>query len=368
MLNTILNYVLLRKATPSLIENILKKEKFTYTKNDIVTLLKGNQKGTRYGNIILERSEDGQMVKRFLKVVLDGTWRTFTLFERQVKISEMLHRDPTYTAPTLNILHSHLSHPVAYAIFETRESGNDFGFMDDKKESYEQFTTKEIENLVEALFSFHHIGEHVDPTIWKYTRALDFSKEYYVKKIHNLFATRITHKKENGDMVFDTVENIIKTYTNIKDPLKQTLSVFTENWKESDRNKTYLVHGDMSLDNTYKHPNGKIELLDFEWVSHTKNPLIALMYDYGNVRARAWSSPSFQSALDSHMLNIGEKYTDETTLQRGMTLGKLYYSLTMCRFHLDFTNTVKKDRRGDEEYFRMFPASLHTLLTTISGV
>lgn len=280
----------------------------------------------------------------------------------------MLYRDPTYTAPTLNVLHSHLSHPVAYVIFETRESGNGFGFMDDKKESYEQFTTEEIKNLVEALFSFHHIGDHVDPAIWKYTRALDFSKEYYIKKIHNLFATRITHEKENGDIVFDTVENIIKTYTNITDPVDRAILVFTKIWKEPFANKIYLVHGDMSVDNTYKHQNGEIELLDFEWVSHTKNPLIALMYDYGNVRARAWSSPSFQTALDTHILNIGKKYHDGATLHSGMTLGKLYYSLTMCRFHLDFTNTVKKDKRSEEEYFLMFPTSLYTLLATISGV
>jgi len=86
MLKDLFIRLFLKKANRSHIEQILKNEGFIYSQQDINNLLKGNQKGTRYGNIVLSRKENGIHKKRFLKIVLDGRWKTFTLFRRQVKI------------------------------------------------------------------------------------------------------------------------------------------------------------------------------------------------------------------------------------------------------------------------------------------
>jgi hypothetical protein len=93
MIIDLLNYFLLRKANAEHISKILKKEGFVYTPQDIDNILKGNQKGVRYGNIVLTRNENGQEYKRFLKIVIDGTLKTFKLFRRQVEITDALDKD-----------------------------------------------------------------------------------------------------------------------------------------------------------------------------------------------------------------------------------------------------------------------------------
>ena len=125
----------------------------------------------------------------------------------------------------------------------------------------------------------------------------------------------------------------------------------------------HFVHADMQIDNIYRHPNGDFELLDFEWVGRTKSPSIAIMFDYGNLRARAWSSPTFQKMLDSMMLEVGQKFYPhmEEMIKAGLTLGILRSSLLMSRYHLDYVNTVKKDKRTEGDYFSMFPKTIAAL-------
>jgi hypothetical protein len=107
-------------------------------------------------------------------------------------------------------------------------------------------------------------------------------------------------------------------------------------------------------------------LLDFEWVSRSDNPVIAIMYDYGNLRARAWSCPSFQAMLDKTMLEVGKKYYENIDIiKAGLNLGILRSSLLMCRYRLDFKNTTKNDKRTEEDYQNMYPITIASLASII---
>ncbi|MDQ5948882.1 MAG: hypothetical protein QG589_7 [Patescibacteria group bacterium] len=352
----------IRKAKFSHIENILKKENFEYTREDVDKLLKGNQKGVRYGNAVLTRNENGQQVKRFFKVMLDGTWKTFKPFQRQVEISAALDADEKYTSPTVNVIKKNLRPPVPYAIFETRENGDGFGFMDDKPVSYESFTDSQMDNLVTTIYNFHLSGRDIDKKIWQYTENISDKINFYEKELKKLLYTVIIHKNTNGEIIKNKVEDILEQYLGIKNISQKIIKIFNDNFKHIQHlPDTYLVHADMQIDNLYKHPNDTIELLDFEWVGKTNSPSIAIMYDYGNLRARAWSSPNFQAMLDSKMLEIGKQNYNEDVVKTGLRLGLLRYSLMMSRFHLDFKNTVKKDKRTEEDYFAMFPKTVESL-------
>lgn len=363
MITDVLHYLLLKKAKIKNILNILKREGFIYTSQDIENILKGNQKGVRYGNVVLERNENGVVCKRFLKIVIDGTLRTFKLFRRQVEITNALDKDEEFKFPTIKALKYSFNASVPYAIFETRENGDNFGFMHDSPLFYENFLESDMEKLVNVIYSFHNAGLSVNKNIWKYTQNISSDITKYKKDAKKLLKTIITHKSKDSEIIEKQVIEILEIYLGHKNLEKIIFDIFEKNWKyvasSKIKNNSYLVHADMQIDNIYRHENGDFELLDFEWVGRSDNPVIAIMYDYGNLRARAWSSPSFQIMLDKKMLEVGKKYyKDIDVINSGLTLGKLRSSLMMCRFHLDFTNTVKKDKRTEEDYKNMYPKTL----------
>lgn len=90
------------------------------------------------------------------------------------------------------------------------------------------------------------------------------------------------------------------------------------------------------------------------------------MYDYGNLRARAWSSPSFQASLDKAMREIGiELYKDPKMIEAALKLGVVRSSLMMSRYHLDVVNTLRKDERTEEEYYSMYSSTIAALTEAI---
>ena len=359
----ILHYFILRKANFKHISNILKKEGFVYTPQDVENILKGNQKGTRYGNVVLTRNENDQECKRFLKIVIDGTLKTFKLFRRQVEITDALDKDEGYKFPTIKVIKYSFNESVPYAIFETRENGEDFGFMNDNSQFYEKFSENDMEKLVDVIYSFHNAGLNINKDVWKYTQNISSNIIKYKNDAKKLLETIITHKSEDGILIKKPVKELIESYLGCKNLENIIFDILDKEWKQVASSKAkddyYLVHADMQIDNIYKHENGDFELLDFEWVGKSDNPITAIMYDYGNLRARAWSSLVFQQVLDRKMLEIGKKYyKDINIITSGLILGKLRSSLMMCRFHLDFINTVKKDKRTEEDYRKMYPKTL----------
>lgn len=366
MFKDIFKYFFLKKADYSYIESILEKESFIYTSEDIFNILKGNQKGIRYGNIVLERNENNQKQKRFLKIMLDGSLRTYKLFCRQVKVTNALYEDKKVVSPTMAVVQFSIEPPIPYSIFETLENGENFGFMSDSSHFYEKFTEQEMKSLVDTIYSFHLNGTHVDSSIWKYTQNITSDLNYYKKEFKKLLNTKIVHKLADGKFIQETVEKLLIMHTGIMDVRDRIFRVLEENWEyvisSEIKDKYYIVHADMQIDNVYRHKDGSFELLDFEWVGRSDNPVTAIMYDYGNLRARAWSSPAFQLMLDKMMLEVGKKYYTNTNLiNAGLKLGILRSSLMMSRYHLDFRNTVKKDKRTEEDYQKMYPKTLAVL-------
>ena len=358
-----LTWLFLRKADFKKIKNILEKENFIFTEEDIKNLLKGNQKGTRYGNIVLLRKEGTEFRKRFLKLVLDGKWRTYKLFRRQVEVTSALSKDSSYNFPKLSVESSSLKPPVPYAVFETREEGEYFGFMHDLPKYYEKFNETDVATLAQLIYGFHSSGSHMDDNVLKHTQKISSEKGDYIKEINGYLDKKVHHKFSNGSEAEETIEKLLEKYTNISDLRSRVLSLFEKSWNfvENSKDKIYLVHADMALDNVYRHQNGKLEPLDFEWVGHADNPVIPIMYDYGNLRARAWSSKTFQTMLDKVMFEEGKKYYREEIIRAGLNLGILRSGLMMCRYHMDYKHTTRNDKRSDEDYSSMVPSTVSSI-------
>lgn len=75
--------------------------------------------------------------------------------------------------------------------------------------------------------------------------------------------------------------------------------------KNEEGKKEVLVHGDLAPNNLYVYDNGEVEFLDLEWSGTCSNEALAMITDFGNLRARAWNNKEFREALDAAIL---EKY------------------------------------------------------------
>ncbi|MDB5266793.1 MAG: hypothetical protein JWN89_608 [Parcubacteria group bacterium] len=357
-----LESLFLRRATADRIENILKKDKFIYTDEDVHNLLQGNQKGKRYGNAVLVREEEGEARKRFIKIVLDGSRRTLALFRRHVNVADALAHDARYNLPTMGVLTFSFAPPLPYAIFETREEGEGFGFMNDKREFYERLNEKDLHSLAKAIYAFHQAGSAVGKSVISHTRHISSDFTYYREGILKSLHTRVTHKRSDGSVVEKTIEQLIEEYTGGSRCKEKALDLLKKNWfvgENMNRDDIFLVHTDLAIDNVYKHSSGEFELLDFEWVGHTDDPYIALMWDYGNLWSRAWSSPKFQDLLGQAVVDANP-YTNANpdVLKKVIMISKLRSGLKILRYHFDYLHTTKNDKRSEAEYQEMYPKSL----------
>ncbi len=366
----LLRSLTIRKAKAKDLRNILTKENFVFGSNDVQTLLEGNQKGVRYGNIVLIRREAGQEIKRFFKVMLDGKLRTFKLFRRQVEVSRVLHKYGKLPYLTIQVRGYSLISPVPYGIFETRESGDGFGFMHDRPEYYRGLSEIDIENIVQSIYAFHKAGDDIYAEIRPYVRESSASLSLYEKEILKNLHKKITYQSPLGVMVEGRVSEFVEKLLGFKGIEGKILEIFRTNWwsveESRSKKKKYLVHGDLSIDNLYKHRNGTFEPIDFEWVGVADNLVVAIMTDYGNLRARAWSAPQFQETLDKKMFEVGKKYgVEQKVIEAALILGKLSMGVPFCRFHLDFLNTVRKDKHTEQDYHEMSSRTLESLRTVL---
>jgi thiamine kinase-like enzyme len=357
---------LIVKATKNHIRKILTKEHFIFNEDDVSALISGNEKGTRYGNKVLVRNEDGVHVERFIKIQLDGKRKTYLPFRRQTLLTESFSSNiPTNSRKSLRVITYSLKHPVPYAIFETRTTGVNFGFMHDTPEFYASLSATDLRHIVSEMLMFHSKGQTLQPQVRKLCVQTKNTRSFYRHQLSILLNQKIKHKRKNGDIVTVAVSTLLNEYTTVHNVEKIIFSKFSNAFQsvtKITKSGTYLTHGDMQIDNIYKHKDGSFELLDFEWVGVCNNPVIPIMYDYGNLRARAWSHRAFQHQLDKETFTqLCDVYHNEKLASDAVSLGKILFSVMMARFHLDYNNTVTKDRRTEEEYFLMFPATLATL-------
>ena len=92
-----------------------------------------------------------------------------------------------------------------------------------------------------------------------------------------------------------------------------------------------MTHGDLSPSNIYVADSGEITFLDREWTGASGNKLLALIYDYGNLRARSWNNKEFRETLD-----------DELKKQLGDEAGKTVISLRNPSLPLQSCGILRK--------------------------
>lgn len=88
----------------------------------------------------------------------------------------------------------------------------------------------------------------------------------------------------------------------------------------------FLVHGDLCPRNCFFAPSGEIFFLDWGHAWLTRNPLLAFIHDFGNMRARAWNNKIFRNAMDEAVLLHWRSLGDEN-------VGRIVVILAILRSH-----------------------------------
>jgi len=94
----------------------------------------------------------------------------------------------------------------------------------------------------------------------------------------------------------------------------------------------------MAPNNLYVFNSGDIELLDLEWVGTFKNKTIAMILDFGNLRARSWSNEKFRNELDDKLVKTYRAKGQEE-------IGKAIVQLSILRSHVQLSGFFENYER-----------------------
>ena len=144
----------------------------------------------------------------------------------------------------------------------------------------------------------------------------------------------VMEKRLGTDDFRSKVEELFKKYEDVIKSFQQ-------------KDKYFFVHGDCCPRNTFYHDSGKVEFSDWGHAGVTKNELLALVYDYGNMRARAWNNKEYREAMDKAILEHYHSQGQEEAGKAVVTLGILRSHCCLAGFFENYD--ISKQREEQEK-------------------
>lgn len=288
------------------------------------------KKEPRYAHLsTVQQAEDGSFQERkffkFLTSEGERRERDEEAFLREILVTDFLARKTDLPARKVDSYYADFKKKDFYAVMETLPKAQ-IGFIERPAEIMdltEEHARKCIENLVKIQKEIKEIPALVKEKLQK--REVLNSYEGILEDIKGIIEEE-AHPLDNpeGEPFHQTMGRRLGT-ENFKNKVVELIEKIKKIIEESESKRDYLVHGDLSPKNLYVHDNSEVEFLDWEWASISNNEVLATVYDYGNLRARAWNNENFRKALDEAIL---EHY------QSNPEKGKAIVSLGILRSHL----------------------------------
>lgn len=304
----------------------------------------------RFITVVGNRTENGKTVERFLKIPVSDNLEVDEPFRCQVLVGRFLKERTQIKTRGVVKANTDRAAGMLYAIMETfGKDEAEIGFIAGP-EDMKLLTEREAKSCIETMFQlqgirvegmpkdvresladcgamYDDVAENILETMDEEVTALDSpreSSEPYHQVLNRRFGTKSF--KENVQELLEYARSIIE---------------------QEDDGEPTLLHGDLSPDNLYVYNNGEVEFLDHEWTGFSRNRAVATLYDYGNLRARAWNNPVFQNALDDELLSAYRERGEEK-------LGKAVVSLGILRSHAGLSKFFenyepRKQKRAKEK-------------------
>lgn len=330
------------------VNKLLEKEQFSFTPEAQETIREQIESDDRFVCVVGTRKEKDTEVDRFLKIPTRETEEIDQPFKRQVLFGKFLKKDGRIKTRDIVAENLNREEGLPYAIMETFKSGEaKVGFITNA-EDMELLRAEEAQSCIETLERLHSIDlEAVPADVKKVLRHFSGSAEDFFDAIlSNLNETVRALDADGREELYYQVLNRRLSVLDFREKVRQLLDIFQEVIRKEEGGKEVLVHGDLSPTNLYVYDNGEVEFLDLEWSGTCNNEALAMIIDFGNLRARAWNNRDFREALDTAIL---EKYKKEGRED----VGKAVVALGILRSHMGlagfFENYPLEKQRNEEE-------------------
>lgn len=294
--------------------------------------------GRRYFFMVGKRKEDGKVVERFVKIPENNTKKLLEPFARQIEFAEYIKNKTDLNTRGIIDFNYNLKKGIPFVVMETfPKKHSKIGFIEGNRGS-ELLGPREAKNVVKDLHKFHNIKfSSLPPKLKKILKkrvgGLDYIKKSVINRALNKKVLPLDAKNEKQEVFYKLLERRL----GIKDFKKKIFEIFKklEPIVQKESNKgTFIIHGDLAPNNLYVFDNGQVEFLDLEWVGTLDNKVVAMVFDFGNMRTRAWKNKPFREELDKELLKIYKAKNQEET-------GKAIICLSILRSNIKFSKSFE---------------------------
>jgi len=309
------------------VEQFLIEQSFSLDAEARARMLDQIEKNDRYISVLGVHDEHGTGVRRFLKIPISTSEKIDGLFERQVRLGKFLK---VLGIKTTDIIADNLDRKngLPFTIIETYEKdAAKIGFISQfEPEKMKLLTPEMAQSCIEALEELHGIDVDTIPTavVSSLRNLTGKTDEFFELIIKQDLEKRVAALDTGGEMHdYGSVLDRRLGITGFHKKVLELLAGFREVITAEEKKKKVLFHGDYSPDNLYIHDDNTIELLDLEWTGIHDNEAIAMIIDYGNLRARVWNNKEFREALDEAIMGKYKKEGNEPLGRAVVALGIL---------------------------------------------
>lgn len=291
------------KQFPLTVRELLKEQKFILDDQVDAQISKILDQNRRYFYFVGERIEKNKKVTRFIKIPANQTKKLLLPFSRQVICAKAISSKEII--PTRKVIESHLDVSTGYpfAIFETLPGDSQkIGFIEEDKGS-ELLSEKHAQEVMKQLFALHEFdARQLNPSLIETIQVKRYKSDY--ANFRRQIYWYLNKKVSPQDLPLMSFYQILEKrfgISNIKEIVNHIFLKHQEVMEDGQFKGPTMIHGDMATNNLFVFDNGNVELLDLEWMGLVHHKLLALVYDYGNMRVRSWKNQTFREGLDTEL-------------------------------------------------------------------
>lgn len=312
---------------------VLQEQHFIVGNKEKKLVRERTSNGRRYFFMVAKRVEGGKVVERFVKVPENNRKKLLLPFERQIEFAKYVKAHKIINTRGVISANCDPKRGIPFAIMETFPVGHSrIGFIEGNKGA-ELLRAREARRAIDQLKKFHAIPvKSLPPKLKKLLKVYQGDYRSFRRNVFRYLNKKVRplDAKRGAEPFYRVLERRLRV-----SDLKGKVAALLDRMHpiiDSKKNKgTFLVHGDVAPNNLYVFDSGDVELLDLEWVGTFKNRAIAMIRDFGNLRARSWINEGFRKALDAELIKAYR-------LRGQQELGEAIVQLSILRSHIHLSS------------------------------
>ena len=323
---------------------VLAEQTFVIGNAERKIIQKRTTNGRRYFFMVAKRTEGNKTVERFIKVPENNTKKLLLPFQRQIEIAQYIKAHRVVNTRGVVASNYDPKRGIPFVVMETFPTKKSkIGFIEGDK-GVELLGVREATQTINQLHKFHSISiQSLPARLKKILKTYPGDYKSFRREIFRHLNKKVKPLDGKGKAeLFHKVLERRLGISEIKNKTKKLLALL-EPIIDSEQNRfVSIVHGDMAPNNLYVFNSGDVELLDLEWVGTFKNKAIAMILDFGNLRARSWSNEKFRNALDNVLITTYSKIGQEK-------IGRAIVQLSILRSHIQLSGFFENYARPKQK-------------------